>query len=145
MAPIEIATMPKEPRTVPPPSDAASATTFGNRIDIVDHEEPVAKDTAHAAENSRIGNSSGGNQPVRDERTNKVYITTQNHGFNVDDETLRRDDIEVTFINLNDHTIEGLKHKKYPLFSVQFHPEAGPGPHDTLWLFDEFLEMVNNS
>ena len=84
----------------------------------------------------------GGNHPVRDERTKKVYITTQNHGFNVDDETLTREDIEVTFVNLNDHTIEGLKHRKHDLFSVQFHPEAGPGPHDTLWLFDEFLEMV---
>ena len=86
----------------------------------------------------------GSNHPVRDERTKKVYITTQNHGFNVDDETLKSDEIEVTFINLNDHTIEGLKHTRYPLFSVQFHPEAGPGPHDTLWLFDEFLEMVRN-
>ena len=84
----------------------------------------------------------GGNHPVRDERTKKVFITTQNHGFNVDDETLKRDKIEVTFINLNDHTIEGLKHRQYPLLSVQFHPEAGPGPHDTLWLFDEFLDMV---
>lgn len=84
----------------------------------------------------------GSNHPVRDERTGKVYITTQNHGFNVTENTLDRKDIETTFLNLNDQTIEGLKHRKYPLFSVQFHPEAGPGPHDTLWLFDEFIGMI---
>ena len=87
----------------------------------------------------------GGNHPVRDERTKKVYITTQNHGFNVDEDTLDMNGVEKTFINLNDHTIEGLRHRKYPLFSVQFHPEAGPGPHDTLWLFDEFIEMIRNA
>jgi carbamoyl-phosphate synthase small subunit len=84
----------------------------------------------------------GSNHPVRDERTGKVYITTQNHGFNVTENTLARKDIETTFLNLNDQTVEGLKHRKYPLFSVQFHPEAGPGPHDTLWLFDEFIGMI---
>ena len=84
----------------------------------------------------------GSNHPVRDERTGKVYITTQNHGFNVDEDTLNPNEIETTFLNLNDHTVEGLKHRKHPLFSVQFHPEAGPGPHDTLWLFDEFIEMI---
>jgi carbamoyl-phosphate synthase small subunit len=85
----------------------------------------------------------GGNHPVRDERTGKVFITTQNHGFNVDRDTLDMKQIEPTFVNLNDHTLEGLKHRKLPLFSVQFHPEAGPGPHDTRFLFDEFLGLVH--
>ncbi len=84
----------------------------------------------------------GGNHPVRDERTGKVYITSQNHGFAVDTKTLDTRDIEVSFINLNDFTLEGLRHKKLPLFSVQFHPEAGPGPHDTMYLFDDFLRMI---
>jgi carbamoyl-phosphate synthase small subunit len=85
----------------------------------------------------------GGNHPVRDERTKKVFITSQNHGFAVDVDTLDRRNIEVTFINLNDYTLEGLRHKNIPLFSVQFHPEAGPGPHDTMFLFDEFLRMIH--
>jgi carbamoyl-phosphate synthase small subunit len=84
----------------------------------------------------------GGNHPVRDERTGKVYITTQNHGFNVDTDTLDTGDIEKSFINLNDQTLEGLIHCKYPLFSVQFHPEAGPGPRDTMFLFDEFIDLI---
>jgi len=84
----------------------------------------------------------GGNHPVRDEKTGKVYITSQNHGFAVDTKTLDTRDVEVSFINLNDHTLEGIRHKKLQLFSVQFHPEAGPGPHDTMYLFDEFLRMT---
>ncbi len=86
----------------------------------------------------------GGNHPVRDERTGKVYISTQNHGFAVEIEDLKNKDVELTFINLNDFTLEGMKHKRYPLFSVQFHPEAAPGPHDTLFIFDEFIEMVKD-
>jgi carbamoyl-phosphate synthase small subunit len=84
----------------------------------------------------------GGNHPVRNEKTKAVYITSQNHGFAVDAETLNKKDTEVTFINLNDHTLEGFRHKRYPLFSVQYHPEAGPGPHDTKYLFDEFISLI---
>jgi carbamoyl-phosphate synthase small subunit len=83
----------------------------------------------------------GANHPVRDERTGKVYITTQNHGFAVDPARLGRE-VELTFLNLNDQTNEGLAHRTLPLASVQFHPEAAPGPHDTRFLFDEFLGRI---
>lgn len=84
----------------------------------------------------------GGNHPVKDLRTGKILITTQNHGFCVDIESLKKDDIEITHINLNDNTLEGMRHKKLPVFSVQFHPEHGPGPHDAEYLFKEFADMV---
>ena len=84
----------------------------------------------------------GGNHPVMDLKTRKVEITTQNHGFCVDIESLPKGEIELTHINLNDHTLEGMAHKKYPLFSLQYHPEAGPGPHDSRYLFKEFMNMV---
>ena len=82
------------------------------------------------------------NHPVMDLKTRKVEITTQNHGFCVDIESLPKGEIELTHINLNDHTLEGMAHKKYPLFSLQYHPEAGPGPHDSRYLFKEFMNMV---
>jgi len=84
----------------------------------------------------------GGNHPVMDLKTRKVHITVQNHGFCVDIDSLSKDDIEITHINLNDNTLEGIKHKKLPIFSVQFHPEAGPGPHDARYMFDEFVTMM---
>jgi len=84
----------------------------------------------------------GGNHPVKDLRTGKVYITSQNHGFCVDIDSLDKSDIEITHINLNDNTIEGLRHKKMPLFCVQFHPEAAPGPREASYLFKEFIEMM---
>jgi len=84
----------------------------------------------------------GGNQPVKDLKTGKAFISVQNHGFCVDMDSLDKKDIEITHINLNDKTLEGLWHKKLPIFSVQFHPEASPGPHDAQYLFKRFVEMM---
>jgi carbamoyl-phosphate synthase small subunit len=84
----------------------------------------------------------GANQPVKDLGTGKVEITSQNHGFCVDIQSLNDPAIELSHVNLNDQTLEGLVHKKIPLFSVQYHPEASPGPHDASYLFDRFIEMM---
>lgn len=84
----------------------------------------------------------GANQPVKDLRSGKVEITTQNHGFCVDANSLTRDDVEVTHINLNDDTVEGLASKSLKCFSVQYHPEASPGPHDATYHFDNFVELM---
>lgn len=84
----------------------------------------------------------GGNHPVKDLSTGRCYITSQNHGYTVKEESIKNTDLEVTHINNNDKTIEGLKHSKYPAFSVQYHPEAAPGPFDNGYLFDQFLEMI---
>ncbi len=83
----------------------------------------------------------GGNQPVKDLTTGKVEITSQNHGFCVDPASLP-DDVEVTHINLNDDSLEGIRHLKHPAFSVQYHPEYAPGPHDAEYLFDRFIDMI---
>jgi len=85
----------------------------------------------------------GANQPVKDITTGKVEITSQNHGFCVDMDSLTDPDIELSHINLNDNTVEGLSHKKLPLFSVQYHPEASPGPHDAGYLFERFSDMID--
>ena len=87
----------------------------------------------------------GGNQPVKDLSTGKVEITSQNHGFCVDMDSLSADEVELTHINLNDNSVEGMRHKKYPAFSVQYHPEHAPGPHDAMYLFDRFIDMMKNA
>lgn len=84
----------------------------------------------------------GGNQPVKDIETGKVEITSQNHCFAVDVDSLG-DKVEVTHINLNDKTVEGLKHKEYPLFAVQYHPENCPGPQDASYLFKRFIDLID--
>ncbi|KXA39674.1 carbamoyl-phosphate synthase, small subunit [Staphylococcus lugdunensis] len=85
----------------------------------------------------------GANHPVKDLRTGKVDITSQNHGYAIDKDSLAQTDLEITHIALNDDTVEGLRHKTLPAFSVQYHPEARPGPSDSNYLFDDFIAMIN--
>ena len=85
----------------------------------------------------------GGNQPVLNTDLNKVEITAQNHGFAVDPTSLPND-IRITHLNLNDHTVEGMEHKSQPAFCVQYHPEASPGPHDSYYLFEKFFKMMKD-
>jgi len=85
----------------------------------------------------------GSNHPVKNLLTQKVEITAQNHGFCVDPDSLPSSDVEITHVNLNDHTNEGMRHRSMPLFSVQYHPEASPGPHDARYLFNDFMALMN--
>ena len=82
----------------------------------------------------------GANHPVRNELTRKVEITSHNHGFAVDPDSLNLNEVEITHVNLNDQTLEGFRHRSHPVFCVQYHPEAAPGPHDSHYLFDGFRE-----
>ncbi len=85
----------------------------------------------------------GCNHPVKDIAKDRTYITSQNHGYTVVAESMHKNNMEITHINMNDMTVEGVRYKDMDLFTVQFHPEASPGPRDTAYLFDEFVEMMN--
>ena len=85
----------------------------------------------------------GGNHPVLNQVTGKVEITSHNHGFAVDPSSLKDSEVELTHFNLNDGTLEGFRHRSHPAFCVQYHPEAAPGPHDSYYLFDEFMRMMD--
>ena len=85
----------------------------------------------------------GANHPVKDLKTEKIEITCQNHGFCVDINSLNKNEVELTHINLNDSTLEGMAHKQMPVFSVQYHPEASPGPHDSRYLFKRFTDLMD--
>jgi len=87
----------------------------------------------------------GANHPVLNKLTNKVEITSHNHGFAVDPDSLNDRDVELTHVNLNDQTLEGFRHRNHPAFCVQYHPEAAPGPHDSLYLFDDFVKLMNEN
>ena len=87
----------------------------------------------------------GANQPVQNLATRRVEVTSQNHGFAVDQNTLDPDLVEVTHMNLNDNTVEGFRHKQYPLFAVQYHPEAAPGPNDANYLFSNFVKLMKEN
>jgi carbamoyl-phosphate synthase small subunit len=87
----------------------------------------------------------GANHPVRNEVTKKVEITSHNHGFAVDPDSLNMNEVDVTHVNLNDQTLEGFRHKNHPVFCVQYHPEAAPGPHDSHYLFDDFTKLMREA
>jgi len=87
----------------------------------------------------------GGNHPVLNVERKQVEITAQNHGFAVDPESLNLNDVNITHVNLNDNTVEGFEHRAIPAFSVQYHPEASPGPHDSYYLFKKFFDLMRNA
>jgi carbamoyl-phosphate synthase small subunit len=84
----------------------------------------------------------GGNHPVQQVQNGKVEITSHNHNFAVDADSINQNEVELTHVDLNDNTLEGLRHRTMPLFSVQYHPEASPGPHDSNYLFHDFRKMM---
>jgi carbamoyl-phosphate synthase small subunit len=86
----------------------------------------------------------GANHPVLNRVTNRVEITSHNHGFAVDPDSLNQNEIDLTHVNLNDDTLEGFRHRNYPVFSVQYHPEAAPGPHDSHYLFNDFMTLMKD-
>ena len=87
----------------------------------------------------------GANHPVKDLTTGRTELTSQNHGYAIDLKSLENTDLELTHIALNDQTVEGVRHKHYPVFCVQFHPEGSAGPEDSVHLFDQFIQLMHTS
>jgi len=87
----------------------------------------------------------GGNHPVKDLQTGKIHITSQNHSYAIDAESLKNTGLQITHINLLDNTTEGIESKADKVFAVQYHPESAPGPQDSIYLFDRFIEMIKES
>ena len=87
----------------------------------------------------------GANHPVLNQVTQKVEITSHNHGFSVDPDSLNQNEVDLTHVNLNDQTLEGFRHRSEPVFCVQYHPEAAPGPHDSHYLFDDFMKLIKET
>lgn len=135
------------------PGDPASMTKVVNEIKkLTTSQTPMfGICLGHQLIGSAFGGSTyklkfghrGGNQPVKDLTTGKIEITAHNHGFAVNADSLPTD-VEVTHINLNDQTVAGLRHKTLPVFSVQYHPESAPGPHDSEYLFERFVDLMKN-
>ena len=135
------------------PGDPRSLSSEIHTIEEIGEREPQLPVFGICLGHQLLGQSLGGetfklkfghrgaNHPVKDLTTGKVHITSQNHGYAIEASSLP-DDVEVTHLNLNDNTVEGLKHKSRPVFSVQYHPEASPGPKDNDYLFDRFAELV---
>ena len=105
-------------------------------------QQLVAKSFGAKSYKMKFGHR-GANQPVKDLQTGKVYITSQNHGFTIDKESINETDLVLTQVNLNDGTPEGFSHKELPVHCIQYHPEAGPGPNDTRYVFDKFSQMMD--
>ena len=105
-------------------------------------QQLVAKSFGAKSYKMKFGHR-GANQPVKDLQTGKVYITSQNHGFTIDKESIKDTDLVLTQVNLNDGTPEGFAHKELPVRCIQYHPEAGPGPNDTRDIFDKFNQMMD--
>ncbi len=135
------------------PGDPGELTSIISEIQVISRECPVFgiclghQLLAHAlggrTQKMKYGHR-GSNHPVKDIRMDRVFITSQNHGYQVLEESLDTDILEVSHYHVNDGTIEGIRHKQLPVFSVQFHPEACPGPGDSAYLFDQFSAMMTN-
>ncbi|MDL2246406.1 glutamine-hydrolyzing carbamoyl-phosphate synthase small subunit [Methanobrevibacter sp. OttesenSCG-928-K11] len=123
----------------------ATMKKIANRLPIFGicmGQQLIAKSFGAKSYKMKFGHR-GANQPVKDLNTGKVFMTSQNHGFTIDKESLKNTDLELSQINLNDGTPEGISHKELSLHCIQYHPEAGPGPNDTRFVFDKFSEMMD--